>query len=190
MRRKIQKFVFAAALLLAGGGYAISQSFPGLVATDTLLGRDTTGTGQVESLTIGTAYAIASGALRSPTESFCVAASDESTAITTGTAKVTFHMPYAFTLTGVSASINTVSSSGNPAFDINEDPDAEGATASASILSTTITIDATERRSSTAATAAVISDTSLAANAEMKIDIDTAGTGAKGVKICLIGYQT
>jgi hypothetical protein len=36
----------------------------------------------------------------------------------------------------------------------------------------------------------VISDASLADDAEMTVDIDTAGTGAKGVKIYLIGTRT
>lgn len=124
------------------------------------------------------------------TQSFCAAASDEITAITVGTAKVTFHVPYAFTLTGVSASVNTVSTSGTPTVDINEDADAEGGGAAASILSTKLTIDANERRSSTAAIPAVISDASLAANSEMTIDVDVAGTGAKGLKVCLIGGPT
>jgi hypothetical protein len=115
------------------------------------------------------------------TEAFCVAASDETTAITTGTAKVTWRMPYAFTLTAARASVTTVSSSGTPAFDVNE--------GGASIFSTTLTIDASEKTSTTAATPAVISDSSLADDAEMTIDIDTAGTGAKGVKLCLIGHQ-
>jgi hypothetical protein len=115
-------------------------------------------------------------------ESIIVAVSDESTAITTGTAKVTFRMPYAFTLTDVRASLSTASSSGVPAFDINE--------AGASIFSTTLTIDANEKTSTTAAVAAALSDTSLADDAEMTIDIDTAGTGAKGAKIYLIGYRT
>jgi hypothetical protein len=114
-------------------------------------------------------------------ESFIIAISDESTAITTGTAKVTFRMPYAFTLTDVRASLNTVSSSGTPTFDINE--------GGVSILSTKLTIDANEKTSTTAATAVVISDTSLADDAEITIDIDTAGTGAKGAKIVLIGYR-
>lgn len=42
-----------------------------------------------------------------PTESFIIACSDESTALTTGTGKVTFRMPYAFTVTDVRASVNT-----------------------------------------------------------------------------------
>ncbi len=115
------------------------------------------------------------------TEAFCVAASDETTALSTGTAKVTFRMPYAFTLTAVRASVNTVSSSGLPTFDLNE--------GGASVFSTTLSIDASEKTSVTAATPAVISDSSLADDAEMTIDIDTAGTGAKGAKLCLIGHQ-
>jgi hypothetical protein len=115
-------------------------------------------------------------------ETIAIAVSDETTAITTGTAKVTFRMPYAFTLTSVKASLSTASSSGIPTFDINE-----GGT---TILSTKLTIDANEKTSATAATAAVISDATLAADAEMTIDIDVAGTGAKGAKVYLIGYRT
>lgn len=114
-------------------------------------------------------------------EVICIAISDETTAITTGTAKVTFRMPYAFTLSAVRASLSTASSSGTPTFDINE--------AGTTILSTKLTIDANEKTSTTAATAAVISDTALADDAEITIDIDTAGTGAKGAKIYLIGRK-
>jgi len=116
------------------------------------------------------------------TEHIAIAISDETTAITTGTAKATFRMPYAFTLTGVRASLSTASSSGLPTFDINE--------GGSTILSTKITIDATEKTSTTATTPPVISDTALADDAEITIDIDVAGTGAKGAKIYLIGYQT
>lgn len=117
-----------------------------------------------------------------PTESLIVAVGDETTAITTGTAKVTFRMPYAFTLTAVRASLTTTSSSGNPAIDINE--------AGVSVLSTKITIDAGEKTSTTAATPPVISDSSLADDAEITIDIDTAGTDAAGLKVYLIGRRT
>lgn len=117
-----------------------------------------------------------------PIESIVIAASDETTSLTTGTAKVTFRVPYAFTLTAVRASLSTASTSGIPTIDINEN----GAT----ILSTKLTIDANERTSTTAATAVVISDTSLADDAEITIDIDIAGTGAKGLKVALIGRKT
>lgn len=114
-------------------------------------------------------------------ESIAIAISDETTVLTTGTAKATFRMPYAFTLSEVRASLSTASSSGTPTFDINED----GAT----ILSTKITIDANEKTSKTAAAPPVISDADLADDAEITIDIDVAGTGAKGAKIYLIGYR-
>lgn len=115
------------------------------------------------------------------TECIIVALGDETTAITTGTAKVTIRMPYAFTLTAVKASLTTASSSGTPTVDINE-----GGT---TILSTKLTIDASELTSATAATPAVISDSALSADAEITFDIDTAGTGAKGLKVYLIGHQ-
>jgi hypothetical protein len=35
----------------------------------------------------------------------------------------------------------------------------------------------------------VISDTALADDAEITVDIDTAGTGAKGAKVYLIGRR-
>lgn len=115
-------------------------------------------------------------------ESFCIAISDETTAITTGTAKVTMRMPYAFTLTEVRGSLNTVSSSGAPIFDIHE---------SGTTIMTTdkILIDVSELTSETAATAPTITDADLADDAEITFDIDTAGTGAKGAKICMIGHQ-
>ena len=118
---------------------------------------------------------------RGSPEVIAVAVSDEETAITTGNAKVTFRMPFAMTLTAVRASLTTASTSGLPTFDINE-----GGT---TILSTKLTIDANEKTSTTAATAAVISDSALADDAEITIDIDVAGTGAKGAKVYLIGRR-
>ena len=112
-----------------------------------------------------------------------LAASDETTALTTGTAKVTFRLPYAMTVTAVRASLTTAQASGSIfTVDINE-----GGT---SILSTKLTIDNTEKTSTTAATPAVISDTALADDAEITIDIDQIGNGtATGLKITLIGTR-
>lgn len=116
-----------------------------------------------------------------PTECLIIAASDETTTITTGNGKVTFRMPYAFTVTAVRASLTTVSSSGLVTIDIND--------SGTSILSTKLSIDANEKTSTTAATPAVISDADLADDAEITIDFDAAGTGAKGVKVYLIGHR-
>ena len=117
-------------------------------------------------------------------ESIILAASDETTALTTGTAKVTFRMPYAFTVSAVRASLSTAQTSGSIfTVDINDN----GTT----ILSTKLTIDNTEKTSTTAATAPVISDTVLADDAEITIDIDQIGDGtAKGLKVALIGTRT
>lgn len=110
-----------------------------------------------------------------------IAASDETTAITAGTAKVTFRMPYAMTLTEVFASLTEAQASGSIfTVDINE--------SGASILSTKITIDNTETISTTAATPPVISDTALAKYAEITIDVDQIGDGtATGLKVYLVG---
>lgn len=106
---------------------------------------------------------------------FEFALSDETTAITTGTAKLTWRAPFAFTVVSVRASLATASSSGIPTVDIND-----GGT---TILSTKLTIDASEKTSTTAAVPAVISDTAIASDAEVTFDIDVAGTGAMGLKV-------
>ncbi|RMH27825.1 MAG: hypothetical protein D6692_07150, partial [Planctomycetota bacterium] len=103
--------------------------------------------------------------------------SDESTALTTGTAKLTVRVPFACYVTAVRASLTTASSSGVVTVDVNE--------TGTSILSTKLTVDASEKTSTTAATAAVISDPNLADDAELTFDIDTAGTGATGLKVKL-----
>jgi hypothetical protein len=119
-----------------------------------------------------------------PTESLIVPVSDETTDLTTGTAKVTFRMPYAFTLSAVRSSVTTAPTGSELIVDINE----SGTT----ILSTKLTIDAGEKTSTTAATAAVISDSSLADDAEMTIDIDGVGStiAGAGLKVTLIGTQS
>ena len=119
-----------------------------------------------------------------PIEAWIIPISDETTSLSSTTAAVTFRMPYAFTVTGVRASLATASSSTTPAvqFDINE--------GGASILSTKLTIDATEKTSTTAATPAVLSDASLADDAEITIDIDHPGAAAKGAKVTIIGRRT
>jgi hypothetical protein len=128
-------------------------------------------------------YVRGDGSLASLPFELVVAASDETTALTAGTAKITFRMPRAVTLTAVRASLTTAQASGSIfTVDINE--------AGTSILSTKLTIDNTEKTSTTAATPPVISDANLADDAEMTIDIDQIGDGtAKGLKVTLIGTR-
>lgn len=111
-----------------------------------------------------------------------VAATNETGPVTTGTAKVTFRMPCAMTLTEVRASLSTAQASGSVlTVDINE--------AGTTVLSTKLTIDNTEKTSTTA-TPAVISDSALADDAEITIDVDQIGNGtAKGLKVWLIGTR-
>lgn len=108
------------------------------------------------------------------------ACSDETTALTTGTNKVRFRMPYAMTLTAVRASLTTAQTGGSIiTIDINEN----GTT----VLSTKITIDDNETTSTTAATPPVISDSALGDDAIITVDIDQVGTSPAGLKIWLIG---
>ncbi len=124
---------------------------------------------------------LAVGSFSTPVKVVQLACSDETTALGTGTAKITFRMPYALNLTAVRASLTVAQTSGSIfTVDINE--------AGSTILSTKLTIDNTEKTSTTAATAAVISDSALADDAEITIDIDQVGDGtAKGLKVTLIG---
>ena len=112
-----------------------------------------------------------------------VAASDETTNLTTGTAKVTFRMPHAMTLTAVRASLSTAQTAGALlTVDINLN--------GISVLGTKLTFDNTEKTTVTAATPATIVTSALTNDGEITVDIDTVGTaGAKGLKITLIGTR-
>ena len=112
-----------------------------------------------------------------------VAASDETTALTTGTGKTTFRWGCAFNLTEVRASLTTAQASGS-IFTVNVKKN--GTT----IFSTNLTIDNTEKTSVTAATAAVISTASISDDDEISIDITQIGDGtAKGLKVTFLGYR-
>ena len=117
-------------------------------------------------------------------EVILLACSDETTALTVGTGKVTFRCPFAFTITGVSASVTTAPVGSTIICDINE--------AGSTILSTKLSIDASEKTSTSAASAAVISDANIAADAEITVDIDQIGssTAGAGLKVKLDGYRT
>lgn len=84
-----------------------------------------------------------------------------------------FRMPYGALLTEVRAGLNSGSNATSAiSIDINE--------SGSSILSTPLTIDAGESSSTSAATAAVISDPAIADDALITIDIDSADTGDSG----------
>ena len=86
------------------------------------------------------------------------------------------------TLLDVRASVTTAPTGADLVVDINE--------TGASVLdSNKLTIDAGEKTSTTAATAAVITDADLADDAEITVDIDQIGSSVAGtgLKVYLIG---
>jgi len=124
----------------------------------------------------------------SPIENISMAMGDESTvlaAASTTVPLITFNMPYGFTLTNVKIS-TTVAPTGAALLtvDVHE--------AGTSVLSTKVTIDASEKTSATAATQPVISDSTLADNSLIEVFVDQVDTDnvAAGLKIYLIGTQT
>lgn len=109
---------------------------------------------------------------------------DDATTLTTGDGKVIFLVPQelnGYNLVGANAFVTTVSSSGTPTVQIRNVTDA------VDMLSTRITIDANEYTSYTAAAAAVVNATydDLATGDRLAVDVDVAGTGAKGLGIVL-----
>jgi hypothetical protein len=122
-----------------------------------------------------------------------IALSDETTNITTGTAKVTIRAPFNMIINAIPrATLATVSTSGDPTVDINVN--------GTSILGANkLSIDANEKTSTTAATATTRATAShtgwtgtasspnyqISDDAEITFDIDVAGTGAKGLKVYL-----
>ena len=118
-----------------------------------------------------------------------IACGDETTAIDAIGQKISFRLPYNMTLNagsaGITGSLVTAGTGANLfTVDINE----SGST----ILSTKLTFDATETTTTTAATPVVISDTALAADSIITIDVDQLDSGgvAAGLKISLIGSVT
>lgn len=116
-------------------------------------------------------------------EFIIIAVSDETSDLEAGGAVVTFRMPYALTLSEVRASVAAAPAGSAIQVDINE--------GGSSILSTEITIDAGDKTSEDATTPPVISDSLLADNSEITIDIDAVGssTAGAGLKIYLIGAR-
>jgi hypothetical protein len=146
------------------------------LATDAeaITGTDTARVPAVSSMT---------AAIKARTESLIIPVTDENSVVISGTNKITFRMPYAMTLSAVRASLTVAQTSGTVVtVDINE----SGTT----VISTKLTIDNGEKTSTTAAVPAVISDSAIADDAEITIDVDAVGDGtARGLKVYLIGTR-
>lgn len=121
-----------------------------------------------------------------PLESLEVAASDETTPLTTGVSVVSFWIPYNFTLTDLFIGNGVASSSGGVTANLKQN--------GSSVLSTLPTIGSGQNTSITGAgsTAAVISGGAavLSKGDKMTVDITAAGTAAAGLKAVLIGHRT
>jgi hypothetical protein len=109
---------------------------------------------------------------------------DDATALSTGDGKLIFCVTpelNGYNLVDADAFVTTVSSSGTPIVQIRNVTD------SVDMLSTRITIDANETTSYTAATAPVIDAThdDVVTGDLIAIDVDGAGTGAKGLGVTL-----
>jgi hypothetical protein len=146
--------------------------------------RTTLGLGTMSLLSAITAANITDPLNIKVKESFEVAVSDEATAITTGVAKVTFRTRAAMTLSEVRSSLSAASSSGLVTVDVKVN--------GTSIFTTTLSIDATEKTSTTAASPAVKTGATIAIadDAEITIDITAAGTAAKGLKVGFLWSRT
>ena len=121
---------------------------------------------------------------KSEVKDYVVALGDEVTDMVVGDAAAVFRPSFALTLTGIFASVTTAPTGSTLIFDVTE--------GGVSILSTLLTIDATEKTSVTAAVAAVISDAAIAADSELQFNIDQIGATIAGTggKITLLGYKT
>lgn len=109
---------------------------------------------------------------------------DDATTVTTGDGKlivVADATLNGLVLSAAHAYVTTVSSSGTPTVQIHNITDA------VDILSTAITIDASEFTSYSAATPPVIntSNDDIATGDRIRVDVDVAGTGAKGLGVIL-----
>jgi len=111
-----------------------------------------------------------------------VALSDEATPLTIGV-KREIRMPHGMTLTGMRASATTAPTGASLIVSVLQN--------GVSILSTNLSIDATEKTSTTAAVPVVISNTSLADDAEIAFDVVQVGStvAGTGLKVTLIGFR-
>lgn len=106
----------------------------------------------------------------------------DASVVTTGDGKFIWAIPedlHGASLISAHAYVTTVSSSGTPTVQLRN------VTQAADMLTTRITIDASEYTSYTAATAPVIdaANDDVAKGDRIAIDVDVAGTGAKGLGV-------
>jgi len=120
------------------------------------------------------------------TESFIIACGDETTALTASTsvAKVSFRIPYAFTITEVSASVITAPTDSTLIVDIHD----SGTTI---MTMNKISIESGEYTSLDATTQPTLTDTAIAKDAIITIFCDQIGStvAGAGLKVIISGHQ-
>lgn len=118
-------------------------------------------------------------------EVFSLAISDEISDLTTGTAKITVHWPYNFTLQSVFIGVNTAPTGTSLIVDVNDN---SGNT----IFSTRPTILVSEFTSLTNGTQPVLITTSFTKGQKLTVDIDQIGSTVtgKGLKLYMIGIKS
>jgi len=148
-------------------------------ATDSTITRVSSGLLAVEGVNL----ASQTGA-NAAKQVIAIACGDESTAAVVADNVVTFHMPYAFTLTEVKIGLTIAPVGSTFTVDVME--------AGTTVFGTKVTIDASELTSGTAATAMVINNAACADDAKMTVNVDQIGssTAGAGLKVYLIGYAT
>ena len=146
--------------------------------------RTNLGLGSLATLSSITASLISDPTNVKTLESLEIAVTNETTTLTTGTAIVTWWVPYNFTVTQVFIGNTTASSSGAVTANMKQN----GTT----IFSTNPSIGASQNTSlsGSGSVAAVLSITSLSQADKMTIDITAAGPSAAGLKVIVIGHRT
>ena len=181
-----------AAFLVANNAFTSAN---GIIAWNTANAAFTAANGTIAWNTANAAFNTANTVNNTGTAAFAAAntssntfmifaVSDENTAITMGGGKTRFRAPFGMTIYQIPrASLNTASSSGDVVIDINEN--------GTSILGVNkLSIDAGEKTSTSAAVPTTLATTTIADDAEITIDIDSAGTNANGLKVTLYFRRT
>jgi hypothetical protein len=119
-----------------------------------------------------------------PPEPWTIALSAGTGNLATGTAVVTTRAPFALTLVQLPRiSVSTAPVGSVITVDMNS-----GATSPATMLSTKLTIDASEKTSVTGSTQGVLSSTTMADNDIITFDIDSVGSSTAGTALQVTLY--
>jgi hypothetical protein len=112
-----------------------------------------------------------------------IAISDETTDLTTGTAKVTLDLPFAFEFTRVYASVTTAPTGAAIQVDVND----EGVT----ILNSVLSISASANNGEQTSFSGAASSYSMSKGDKLTIDIDQIGStiAGAGLKVFFIGKK-